>query len=646
MAQYVEVNGQTIEFPDGMALGDMESAIKANIMSIKPVKPTSARAGFATPPVAAGPWNDYPSQPATVKPWDEYAAINAQKAARPPIDARMVVWDKPASLPTIDPRMVKWQDVPANSPDATPAAPMSRAEKLMRGMKDPLDAAAQLFEHAMPDSFNRANHAVNNWIADKTGMLAKLPDNGIDGLIRQQEAAYQAQRAAAGESGFDGYRFAGNVASPMNLVAMSKVPAAATALGRIGAGVLAGGVGGALSPVNDGGNFWNEKGKQVGIGAATGGVLSGAAGGVSRLISPNASKNANLQLLKKEGVQPTIGQTLGGWANSLEEKAQSLPIVGDAITAARQRANDQLNKAAFNRALSPIGETLPKNIPLGGSAVEYTSSRLGAAYDQLLPKLTTQADDQFATGLNNLRSSVQSGALDPKYSTLFDKTLQTRVLDKFQGQNSMTGQTLKDTESFLGNEIKRFGMSQDPDARLLGDAYKEVQSQLRSLVTRSNPQYADELSAINTGWANFKRVQNAAAKVGADDGVFTPSQLQSAVRVMDKSKDKARFAEGNALMQDLSGAAKSQMGGKIADSGTAGRLMMGAGALGSGLLHPAIPVGLLGGAAAYTPPVQSLLRGLVSSRPDSAQAIAEALRQASPFLIPGGAQVGLGLLNQ
>jgi len=580
--------------------------------------------------------------------------------ALPPIDERMVKWDEPQSdapvhielsgmatpnRPPINPQMVKWDDAPG-VPSNTPVSPVSRTERILRGMKDPLDAAAQLFEHAMPDSFNRANHAVNNWIADKTGMLAKVPANGVDGLIGQQEAAYQTQRASAGESGFDGYRFAGNVASPVNLAAMSRVPVAASVLGRVATGALGGGVGGVLSPVSDGGDFWNEKAKQVGIGAVTGGALSGVTSGISRVISPNASINPNVNLLKSEGVQPTIGQTLGGWANALEEKAQSLPIMGDAITAARQRANDQLNKAAFNRALAPIGETLPKSVPLGGSAVEYTNSRLGAAYDNLLPKLTTQADNQFGAELNNLRSAVQSGALDPKYSTLFDKTLQARVLDKFQGQNSMTGQTLKDTESFLGGEIKRFGMSQDPDARLIGDAFKEVQSQLRGLVTRSNPQYADELRAINTGWANFKRVQNAAGKVGTDDGVFTPSQLQSAVRVMDKSKDKARFSEGNALMQDLSGAGKSVMGGKIPDSGTAGRALMGTGALGAGFVNPAIPIGLLSGAAAYTPPVQSLLRGLVSSRPDSAQAIADTFRKSSPFLIPGSTQIGLGLLNQ
>lgn len=47
MPQYVEVNGQTIEFPDGMASAEIESAIKANIMSIKPQKPAVVQAGEA-----------------------------------------------------------------------------------------------------------------------------------------------------------------------------------------------------------------------------------------------------------------------------------------------------------------------------------------------------------------------------------------------------------------------------------------------------------------------------------------------------------------------------------------------------------------------------------------------------------------------
>lgn len=552
-------------------------------------------------------------------------------------------WENYAT--TADSQSGPWSNyAPKETTAKAPTEPVSRTEKILRGMKDPFDGAAQLFEKVMPDGFNSANRSVNNWIADKTGMLSKMPESGVDGLIKQQEQDYQARRTSSGESGFDGYRIIGNVVSPANLAIATKLPVAASLAGRVGVGALGGAGSAALNPVMDG-DFWKGKGEQVAAGALFGGAVPAVTGGVARVISPNASKNANVALLKGEGVKPTIGQTLGGWANTMEEKAQSLPIVGDAITAARQRANDQMNKAAFNRALAPIGETLPNAQALGGSAVEYTNARLGQAYDNLLPKLTTQADAQFGAGVQSLKSMVNQGALDPKYSNLFDKTLKDRVLDKFQGQNAMTGQTLKDTESFLTNEIKRFGMSQDPDARLLGDAYKQLQSELRSLVTRSNPQHADELKAINTGWANFKRVQNAAAKVGSDEGVFTPAQLQNAVRALDKSKDKARFAEGNALMQDLSGAAKSQMGGKIADSGTAGRLMLGGGALGAAMVNPLIPAGLLAGAAAYTPAMQSMLRGAVSNRGSLAEPAANALRQASPFLIPGGAQVGLGLLN-
>lgn len=44
MPQYIEVNGQTIEFPDGMATGDIEAAIKKNMLSIAPPKPSTGQA--------------------------------------------------------------------------------------------------------------------------------------------------------------------------------------------------------------------------------------------------------------------------------------------------------------------------------------------------------------------------------------------------------------------------------------------------------------------------------------------------------------------------------------------------------------------------------------------------------------------------
>lgn len=535
-------------------------------------------------------------------------------------------------------------DEPKGAQGTWDAPPMSRTKKIGKGLADPIEGAAQLLTNILPDAVVNAGNAANNWLADKTGMVAKIPQGGMNELVKQNEAKYQAERAAAGESGFDGYRTLGNVASPANLALAAKLPVAASLAGRIGTGAIGGGASALSNPVA-GGDFWGEKGKQVGAGVVFGGATPLVTGALGRLISPKASTNPQLELLKSEGVKPTIGQTLGGWANRAEEKAQSIPIMGDAISAARGRATEGLNRAAFNRALDPLGEKLPMGVKVGNEAVEYTYKRLGDSYNKLLPKLTTQTDNAFDASLASLKTMVQQSALDPKYANKFDQIVQTRLLDKFQGQNAMTGETLKQTQEFFTKEIKRYGQSQDPDARLLGDALKEVGSQLNQLVTRSNPKYAAELKAINTGYANFKRVQKAAGYLGAEDGVFTPAQLQGAIKAADFSKDKARFAEGNALLQDLSAAGKNQLGNKVPDSGTATRLMMGVGGLASGAVNPAIPAGLLGGAAMYTPQMQALLRAAVSSRPQGAQAIEQALRKSAPMLIPGGAQVGLGLLN-
>lgn len=525
--------------------------------------------------------------------------------------------------------------------DEQPAAPpLTRMDRFTQGVKDPINGGAQLMTNLLPKGVVDTGNQLNNWLADKTGLVGKLPAGGVDQQVRDQEAAYQSR---LGNNGFDGYRVLGNVLSPANAAIATKAPMAASLLGRVATGAAAGGASGLMNPVTSG-DFVDEKLKQVALGSAFGGAVPMVTGWLARMVSPKASVNPKLEMLKAEGVKPTIGQTLGGWANAVEEKAQSLPIVGDAISAARRKTWDEARGAAFNRVLEPVGKTLPKGVD-GNDAILSIRQTLNNEYEKVLPKLTTQADKSFADGVSGLKNMVKEGALDPKYVKQFNKTLQTRVLDKFQGQNSISGETLKDTQSFISNEIKRYGASQDPDARLLGDAYKELGSQLKDLSIRSNPKYAAELKQIDTAWANFKRVQKAGSSVAAEDGLFNPAQLHNAVKAADRSKDKARFSEGGALMQDLSGAAKSILGNKVNDSGTAGRLAMGAGALGAGAINPAIPMGLLGGAAMYSSPMQNLLRSAVSARPNAAKPTAQAIRELSNYLVPAGVQGGFGLID-
>lgn len=350
-------------------------------------------------------------------------------------------------------------------------------------------------------------------------------------------------------------------------------------------------------------------------------LLRPAAAVISPTISPQ------IQTLMKEGVVPTAGQILGGGYKRAEEALSSVPIIGDFIKGAQGRAMADVNRVAFNRALTPIGEKLPDGV-VGREAVQFVSEKLDDAYGKLLPKMTVLQDTPFQTAIASLKGMVQSGSIDPKAVTFFNNWMDNNVLNKFQGQNAITGETLKAIQGDLRETISRLSASTDADQRLIATALKEAQDQVRQLVTRSNPQYAKELKAIDTGYANFKRVERAAASLGAEEGIFSPAQLQNAIKAMDKSKDKGQFAQGQALMQDLSESAKTALGNKVPDSGTPYRSMIaalaasgGAGAAG----FPALAASLIASPLLYSQTGQNMLAAILTKRPDFANALAAQL---------------------
>ena len=343
------------------------------------------------------------------------------------------------------------------------------------------------------------------------------------------------------------------------------------------------------------------------------------------MISPNV--DPNVRALMAEGITPTTGQILGGGFKRAEEGLSSVPILGDFIKSAQTRAVEGLNRAAINRSLKPIGDALPADLK-GRDAIQYAKDALGDKYDNLLPKLTVQADPVWTGQISNLKQMVQNSAINPNVKPLFDKIVDGDILSKFQGQGAVTGETLKNIQTDLNNTIKRYSISTDADQVLVAQALKEVRSNLLDLIRRSNPQSAAELKAIDTGYANFKRVEKAASLVGSEEGIFSPAQLQSAVRTADKSKDKGQFATGNALMQDLSETGKTVLGNKLPDSGTPYRgmlpLLLGGGAGVAG--YPALAAGMLAGPALYSAPGQRMAATLLTQRPAGANALANQFR--------------------
>jgi hypothetical protein len=496
---------------------------------------------------------------------------------------------------------------------------------IVQGIKDPIDAGAQMLYHGLdtvaPNAVNKINEA-NNWLADKTGLVSRIPEGGIDQQIKQDEQAYQQDRAASGRGGIDAARIGGNVASTLPLM---MIPGGQTLPAQIASGTAIGAASGALQPVIQG-DFGEEKLKQVGVGSGLGGAFGALGSVLGKAISPTV--RPEVQSLLDDSVRLTPGQIMGGALQRVEDKAQSIPLVGDMITGARNRGVEDLNRAAYARALKGTNINA-KTLPVGQEGIKAVKEAVGKQYDELLPKLSFKPDAQFNQELNTVKSMAQN--LGEKESAKYQSILDD-VLSKASPNGGMTGETYKIVESKLGNEVKKFAGSTDAYQRELADALKETSSIFKSNLERSNPQFAKELGQANSNYANYVRLRAAGSKAGDMSGGFSPAQLAAAIRMSDKSVGKGNVATGQALMQDLGDAGVNIMGSKVADSGTATRLMLGGAAGGAAYVEPTLLLGAGAASLPYTKVGQKLAQALLTKRPTGAKATAEAVRKTLPLL--------------
>lgn len=495
--------------------------------------------------------------------------------------------------------------------------------RIGRGAMDPITGLAQMVYEAVPESVQQAGTKVDQWLYDKTGGFigSEVP---FDEKVQQEEQQYQQARQATGQEGVDWARLGGNVASTVPLALMGPQFAAASMPARVGAGAAYGGAFGTAQPAYGDGDFWEQKGQQAATGAVFGGASAPIGGMVARMIRPKTSTQT--QTLMREGVTPTPGQILGGPLRAAEEKARSMPILGDMITAGQNRSISELNRAVYNRALAPIGKSAD-DFPIGREGVARVKEELSNAYQRILPKLTFQADDQFLSEAGKIREMVS--VLPEPELRQFNRILSQKLMGNMTSSGRMSGESFKKVESELRRLAKNYMRDQSADKQQLGQALDEVVRSMRNNLSRMNPDYADELQAINKGYANYAVLRNAASRAGAEEG-FTPSQLAQASKAMDRTVGKGGTATGNAPMQDLSDAGKSTLAATVPDSGTPGRMFLNAAAMGSGYINPLIPVGLGAGGLPYTPAGQRLASALLTKRPGFAEPLANAVRQSSP----------------
>lgn len=359
----------------------------------------------------------------------------------------------------------------------------------------------------------------------------------------------------------------------------------------------------------------------LGAGASAGGNL------LAKALKPNISPE--VQLLRNEGVTPTLGEIMGGRFKMAEDKATSIPLLGDVIASGQRRAVEDLNRAALARAVNPIGQ---KVSGIGREGLDDVYRALGDEYDKILSGVVVRADQQFGGDLVKIRQMAQS--LPAPQRDQFDRILQQKVLEKIGPNGVFDGETMKVVESELGRLASGYRGSPDFDVRQMSDALSSVQSSLRDLVGRTNPQVADRVKEINQGYAQFARLRDASSRMGSPDGVFSPAQLAAAVKNQDKSLAHGSYARGVAPMQDLSDAAMKVLGPKYPDSGTTGRLMFGGGALAGGaMIEPTTATIAAASTVPYLPLAQRLAAAIVAGdRPEAVQKMAPLVRYLTPSM--------------
>lgn len=482
------------------------------------------------------------------------------------------------------------------------------------------------------------------------GVKSAFPRPGQDPVDAFNEnlnklSVQDTQFAAENPNLATGAEVAGMVGSPANVVGGQFIARAP----GVGGQMLRGGTVGAGMGATTGALSTNGSADDRLTGAAYGAAGGAALGAGIPILGAIAAPRVNpqIQALLDRGVTPTPGQILGGIPNQVEEKiATVIPGLGDMITTARRRANDQFNRAVYNEVLQPMGLQVADDVPIGREGIQTVHQAISNQYDNILANVTFAVDPQLNADIQAIGQRTRLLAQDQRQR--YDEIFQGKIQDVLQSHGGqLTGPQLQGLLAELRNDVRGYGASASHNERELGARLGEVVDAINDSLIRTNPMWADQLQQTNASFARLVRLESAAGSVGNDNGVFTPRQFQNAVKAADRSARKNQFAQGQALMQDLSDAGRSVLADKFPNSGTPGRLAAASGIAGLlGYAEPTALAALAAGSLPYTGVGGRVAAAAMTQRGPAfevlrrlgLQSIAPASTAAGTYLPPQGAR--------
>ncbi len=335
------------------------------------------------------------------------------------------------------------------------------------------------------------------------------------------------------------------------------------------------------------------------------GMTASAAKGTAKRLTSGITPEA--EALLAQGITPTPGQAFGpGIISTLEDASKRVPGYGSAVQKAQLRTGAQYAAREVTDAMAPMGVPITEQ---GFKAVARANDILKQSYEQVVPN-TFWMPQALDNALNQTRAFVVNHPLmtDAQRAQMGQWVNQKLmpVLQAAQQQGRpVPGRVARDLDIEIGELTRRFNGSEANYA--LGDAFTELQKNLRFALGATDPAVKAQLQATNQAFAGMVPVAKAFDRAGGK--VPTPNQFREAQQ------------GGGAL--DLSGTPLNTAAMAVIDPRRSGGLERGVGTLGAaGALlagHPAPLAGVIAGSAlghaAYSEPVVRAMLGKMQLLP-------------------------------
>lgn len=414
------------------------------------------------------------------------------------------------------------QQAESKAPSTMQKIQSSVPMRVIQGLRDPIDAGAQMLSRIVPDVVNDVVDYIPSKMRESQNPLisgfanAYLADprpQAIDKNIRDTEKNYQAARSATTpasieslvtgqkDPGADVARLMGNILSPTNASLARVIPAGSmSTIPRMAAtGAVTGAAGSALTPIADEQgqkDFAETKAMQTGVGAAVGAVATPVFGKLLQAAAPYVERAAN----KFTGTQ--VNQT----AAALETDR----ILADALKEVGQKISD-IPKAQYDELRKQVLNSLKKGTKLDAAALFRKSDFEALGIEPTLGQITRDPQ-QFARE-RNLRGVAGVG--EP-------------LMARFHGQNQRLQQ---DIGAFAKGASDRVTAGERISASLA-----EKDASMKGVVNQAYGAARDSLGrAAPMDAAEFSR----AANLALDDGMlghYLPAEVKNILNEVTAGK--------------------------------------------------------------------------------------------------------------